>query len=698
MAETVAQHLTVHLRAAGQNYVHGDQSLPCAVLWPDPERLWARVLRDIQGNLPELYSLGDYNPKKHRSLALWLRDIEERIVSGSPAPGMVPVFYLPGISRDDLQGVEDCPKALAPLRELQSRGILWLNPNGREWSPKDFLVSHHGLGLQVSSDRKTEEALQRALPRLLDECVVDLRRRSLDVGFFNDFASPDAAGRILRWLNDPEGSGHSKDDVEWDAFRQQCRADYYFDPERDGAIWGAQLLAERRGGWAAAWNRFQEAPQRYLGVVTLLRLAAPPPELVDDPAKAEVWPNINKREESNLRWELVAMAERSPEEMTQIIEDLEAGHGFRRRFIWTELGQSPLAVLLEPLSHFARLVKDRPRGADAHDLAEQYFTEGWKVDATFMETLERCRGPANFPVVRKLVQKLYLSWLDETSRSLQKLLLPIGGPPPSRNPVPEKAPGRLMFFVNGFRMDLAHRLMQHFEAKGLEPRLSWDWSTVPSITATAKPHCSPIAAALGKGDGYNQFAPSFPDGKRLTAERFAKALRGEGWQILKEEEIGDPEGSAWAEWGGLDRLGHATERDVPDSLGSGEESKMAHNIDGEIADLAARIEALLAAGWREVNVVTDHGWLFLPCGLPKKIFLTGPLAEHSWGRYAALNENAPPSGVDVYKWRWNEDVGIVVPPGASCFVAGAVYSYGGISLQETVIPRLALGLAGGECS
>ncbi len=33
--------------------------------------------------------------------------------------------------------------------------------------------------------------------------------------------------------------------------------------------------------------------------------------------------------------------------------------------------------------------------------------------------------------------------------------------------------------------------------------------------------------------------------------------------------------------------------------------------------LLERIEALLGAGWREVRVVTDHGWLWLPGGLPK---------------------------------------------------------------------------------
>ena len=33
--------------------------------------------------------------------------------------------------------------------------------------------------------------------------------------------------------------------------------------------------------------------------------------------------------------------------------------------------------------------------------------------------------------------------------------------------------------------------------------------------------------------------------------------------------------------------------------------------------LVERVESLCAAGWREVRVVTDHGWLWLPGGPPK---------------------------------------------------------------------------------
>ena len=56
-----------------------------------------------------------------------------------------------------------------------------------------------------------------------------------------------------------------------------------------------------------------------------------------------------------------------------------------------------------------------------------------------------------------------------------------------------------------------------------------------------------------------------------------------------------------------------------DSTGHQEGCGRAHRIAELIASLVYRVESLLAAGWREVRIVTDHGWLLLPGGLPKPI-------------------------------------------------------------------------------
>ncbi|MBV8554633.1 MAG: hypothetical protein JO116_03645 [Planctomycetaceae bacterium] len=102
--------------------------------------------------------------------------------------------------------------------------------------------------------------------------------------------------------------------------------------------------------------------------------------------------------------------------------------------------------------------------------------------------------------------------------------------------------------------------------------------------------------------------------------------------------------------------------------------------------MAARIESLLAAGWREVRVVTDHGWLLLPGGLPKAD-LPKYLTETRWGRCAVVK---PSAAVDYpgFPWAWSGDVRVASPYGIDSFLAGKEYSHGGLSLQECIVPRL----------
>ena len=64
--------------------------------------------------------------------------------------GRVPILYLPGVSRQDLRAGGDCPLDLQPLIELQYRGAVWHQRNGRDWTVEAFLTSEDGLGLDIA--------------------------------------------------------------------------------------------------------------------------------------------------------------------------------------------------------------------------------------------------------------------------------------------------------------------------------------------------------------------------------------------------------------------------------------------------------------------------------------------------------------------------------------------------------------------
>jgi len=106
-----------------------------------------------------------------------------------------------------------------------------------------------------------------------------------------------------------------------------------------------------------------------------------------------------------------------------------------------------------------------------------------------------------------------------------------------------------------------------------------------------------------------------------------------------------------------------------------------------VRELAELVEALLLAGWKSVRVITDHGWLLLPGGLPKAE-LPKYLADTRWGRCAVLKSTAAAVEAQVVDWRWSNAVRIAVAPGITCFKAGIDYAHGGLSLQECLTPSL----------
>jgi hypothetical protein len=109
-------------------------------------------------------------------------------------------------------------------------------------------------------------------------------------------------------------------------------------------------------------------------------------------------------------------------------------------------------------------------------------------------------------------------------------------------------------------------------------------------------------------------------------------------------------------------------------------------VDNELDRLRDAVLALLNAGWRRVRVVTDHGWLLMPGGLPK-IELPQYLLSSRWARCATVREGATPQ-IATHPWYWNDQVRIASPPGAGAYVAGTTYTHGGISPQECVVPEL----------
>ena len=650
---------------------------PAALLWTDPDGQWRPLIPALMKALPELHELGAYAPAERRGPVIWLKCVVERTLPGAaPEAGAAPVLYLPGVGRQTLRAADDCDAMLQPLVELQYRGAVWHQRNGRDWTVEAFLASDDALGLDVARDAATRAAALRALPLLASEPVAALRGRRLEAEDFDRLSIGDPVRDLLTWMSDAAAFEDKCSADRWAAFRGVCDREFAFDPETGGPRAAAAALAAGGGKWNEAWRRFCDAPRLYPGIPAVLRTASPGDLL--HPVEPSRRPGLNEEREDRLRAALEEAARLPHADACDRVAALDDEHRERRGWVWAQLGESPCALALEPLGRLARAAQREVEGASAEALAADYAAEGWRCDRAALEALARLDPGSGRGLVADVVRALYEPWLDRVARRFQDLLCAGDADPGALAGGVDAEPGVCILFVDGLRFDLGAVLGERLEGRGVRVRLGHRMAPIPTVTATAKPLASPAHAACGGAASAEEFCPAVSGGGRpATAERLRGVMAQRGVVVAEAGETPmalDGGAGAWMETAEIDALGHA--------LGAG----LARQIDAEVDAVADRVDALLAAGWRKVRVVTDHGWLLLAGGLPR-VDLPPSLVETKWSRCAAVRGGSEPA-VPTYPWYWNPALRIASPPGIGAFRAGMEYAHGGVSPQECVVPDL----------
>jgi len=656
-------------------YNPNDVVHPYAVLWTDHDTQWQPIIPQLRRLLPQLLTFGEYQPDQRIGPAIWLRSVVDRALPDVELrDGVTPVVYLPGVSRQELRAVQECPDSLKPLVELQYRGTCWTQKNGKDWTVEAFLVSEEGgLGLDVARDATTRRAMLGALAELATTSVDRLKGKHLEAEDFDKLFSDDPAKDLLLWLSEPEAVKSSWNSGRWSAFKSRCKADFKFDPDKDGELVGAELLGRREVPWTAVWERFTESPVLYPGLPDLLRKAMPvQTDLLSDSAP---WPQKNEKEEVALHQALLALENSTPTKARSRIIALEKLHGPRRKWVWAKLGQAPLAMALAHLVALAERTATNLGGASTAEMAKLYVDVAWEADMAALSAMAAVKLAADAQAIGEALGAIYRPWLEFAAEHLQDLA--------EKDPLPGHdeqglvdilvESGGLILFADGLRFDVSQRLAEGIRTKGWLVTMSTRWAGLPTVTATAKPAVSPVSKSIKGLSLGEDFLPATADAEQpLTTDRFRKVLATAGYQYLGADETGDPAGRGWTENGELDKLGHSPQ------------GKLAGRVEEQLDLLLERIESLLDAGWREIRVVTDHGWLWLPGGLPK-VDLPKYLTASRWARCAAIKGGSK-VGVPTVRWHWNSHERVAVAPGISCFGAGNEYAHGGLSLQECLIP------------
>ena len=681
--ETVLDRIIEHLRA--RTTPLDGQTRPAAILWTDPKREWLPLVGLFLQRVEEYLVLGDYDPQRRTGPAVWLRCAVDRTLDEPElADDQPPMIYLPGVARQDLRAGEECPDGLKPLVELLFRGVLWHQPNGTDWTVNAFLTSRRTLGLDVAGDRATSEALLRALEEVALTPVAQLEGRRLEAEDFDRMLAGDVIRDLLRWMGDPDATRSRLGENGWHAFCSRCRDELGFSPEQEADVVAGERMAKGEGAWAAVWERFTEAPGSYGDIAGLLRRSAPADALRFE--ERERWPDLNDEDEQAVRLALQGLPQISHREACEAVTALERKHGERRAWVWARLGLAPMAAILKPLGSLATAAQRALGGTEPADVADAYLERGWQADLGAWQAVaaapvadEACAAAA----VRHLLQP----WLEDSARAFQAALQRAPLPGDGGQPAVAAEDDGCLVFVDGLRFDLAQRLAERLEGRGFRVDLGRRWAALPAVTGTGKPAVTPVAEEI-EGDTLGQAfgARMKVGGKPADAPNLRAALEAEGYQILGGDGAEAPRthpARGWLETGEFDTLGHQRG------------ALLARDLERELERVAGRIERVLDAGWTSVRVVTDHGWLLLPGGLPK-VDLPKHLTASRWARCAVM---AGESATDVVRapWHWNGAQWFATPPGVACFNRSEEYAHGGLSIQECLIPDLVVTpAAGGE--
>lgn len=655
-------------------YNKGAQHRPAVVLWTDSELQWGSTIKALKTAGLPIFELGAYSPEQNTGPAIWLKCEIAKYVAAKERGSLTPILYLPGVGRNDLRAIESCPRHLQPLAELQYRGVYWSQANGKDWTVNALLTSSNGgLGLKVAQDRLTYQALSRVLEagELLNKQVAELEHRTLDAAYCDSLIAPNPTRDVLAWMNNPEGKQQEWAGSHWEVFTSICRKDFGFKPEQDGALTAAEKLTRQEGKWKAVWEIYADSFNSFPNVLELLERIAPPSDMFADRSG---YPQANITDEQNLRQRLNELGKMPTSKAREVLLEAEKSHSERRNWLWARMGKSPLAKALGHLAKLAELSALPLNSSKLDELSAQYTETLWQVDSAAIGALAAVTTKMDSQAVEAALKSVYVPWLEGIAKRFQQAVRDNGG---FRHRPQGKgtAPGLCIVFVDGLRYDVARQLVSRLEAAELTPTLDLSWTSIPSVTASGKAWVSPVASLIKGNVNDCDFEPSVSaDGKPLSGHNFKKLLADSGWEVLKNDEIGDPAGSAWTECGDLDHYGHQ------------HGLKLAKEIPAQLEHIAERVQELLDTGWKSIRIVTDHGWLLVPGGLPK-VELSQFETQTRWGRCAVLKDSSKGTPL-TFGWDWCGDVQIAMAPGISSYISGSDYSHGGLSLQESLVPAI----------
>lgn len=674
MANSIFDKVIQALKQA-ENHNSNLMVRPEVILWPDPENQWEDVIGALQQNLPQLLIYGEYDPSSMRGPSIWLKCmVAKSLPEADWESGTIPIIYLPGVAKSDLRNVEEAGLFFQPLIEYQYTGVLFLQENGREWSIMAFVENPvNGLGLKTAKDAATKEALKKALPTIFQDSDLLQGRTLVDAEYLNNLLFPDLIPNILNWMCKGDEFLSQMEKGKRDVFVNLCKTQYDFEPIEQDVKSVAEKLGSQKGNWKYVWQLYATAPKKYPEIEELLRLAKPTdlgtgifglPE--------ESWPQVNEDAEVLLLEGLKKTAKLVPKEAAKNLRGLADNNVKRLGWIWNELGKAPLANAIQHLSAMANLCVEAFPSSTIIELKAYYKNSGYKADQHMRKAYAAVKTEKDKEAVKSIIQLVYQPWLKNITVLFQKLVKIDTTIFCSQKAIEETE--QFVLFVDAFRYELAHEFADRLKKLKYQVSLNSSWSAIPSLTPTAKPNVSPVAISVSESSSIKEFRPQLSNGKDLQTSAFRDQLASNGFKLITATRDIISNEKSWQEIGDIDTKGHS------------EQAEMVKYIDVLFDQIFEALDLAFEKGVKRIKIVTDHGWLLMPGGLPKTQLNEG-LTETRWGRCALIKEGAVTDLLHL-PWRWNPSVYIAYAPGINFFKINEEYAHGGISLHECLVPEM----------
>lgn len=674
MANSIYDKVIQALRQA-ENHNSNLMVRPEVILWPDPENQWADVIGVLQKELPQLLIYGDYDPSIKQGPSIWLKCMVARMLPEAKWENrLIPIIYLPGIAKSDLRNVEEAGLYFQPLIEYQYTGVLFLQENGREWSIMAFVENPvNGLGVKATKDSATKDALKKALPTIFQDSDVFQGKTLIDAEFLNNLLFPDLIPNILKWMCKGDVFLSQMEKGKRDVFVNLCKNQYDFEPKAQDIKAISEKLGSQKGNWKYVWQLYATAPKKYPEIEELLRLAKPA-DLGEGifGVPEESWPQVNEEAESNLLAELKKTAKLAPKEAAKKLKGLAESNAKRLGWIWNELGKSPLANAIQHLAAMANLCVEAFPSSTISDLKAYYEASGYNVDQHMRKAYAVVKSEKDKEAVKSIIQLVYQPWLENINILFQKLVEKDTSIFSGQQAAEETE--SFVLFVDAFRYELAHEFADRLMKLKYQVLLNSSWSAIPSLTPTAKPNVSPVAISVSEASPIKEFRPQLSNGKDLQTAAFREQLAANGFKLINATRDIMSNEKSWQEIGDIDTKGHS------------EQAEMVKHVDALFDQILEALDLAFEKGVKRIKIVTDHGWLLMPGGLPKTQLNEG-LTETRWGRCALIKDGAVTDLLHL-PWRWNPSIFIAYAPGINFFKINEEYAHGGISIHECLVPEM----------